>query len=143
MVRVNNHGHYYGSVFETDVRSQITLAHIFLRIVKSDRTGITLNFASEGGGAMMGVFSGHGVHGQQCANFSQRVLPQQLAKFVRQKRVQKYKTILQSEGNAKKGAWSPKLWPLLSKGEYEGCCKLAFHETNKMMHEEIVVSTKE
>jgi serine/threonine protein phosphatase PrpC len=107
-----------------------------------EKYGITLNFASEGGGAMMGVFSGHGVHGQQCANFSQRVLPQQLAKFVRQKRVQKYKTILQSEGNAKKGAWNPKLWPLLSKGEYEGCCKLAFHETNKMMHEEAVLDDK-
>lgn len=101
-----------------------------------EKYGVTLNFAGEGGGAMMGIYSGHGEEGQQCANFSQRVLPQQLAKFVRHKRVQKYRKILQAAGNMKQGAWNPKMWPLLSFNDYEQCCERAFRETNKMLHQE-------
>jgi hypothetical protein len=104
-------------------------------------TGITLNFASESGDGVIGVFSGHGENGQQCANFSQRVLPQQLAKFVRQKRVQCYTKQLKAEGKtAGKGAWNPNAWPLLNTNEFEQCCRRAFNGTNKMSHEENEVS---
>ncbi|OEU22466.1 protein serine/threonine phosphatase 2C, partial [Fragilariopsis cylindrus CCMP1102] len=80
-----------------------------------EKYSITLNFASESGDGVIGVFSGHGENGQQCANFSQRVLPQQLAKF---------------------GAWNPNAWPLLNTNEFEQCCRRAFNGTNKMSHEE-------
>jgi serine/threonine protein phosphatase PrpC len=104
-------------------------------------TGITLNFASEAGDGVIGVYSGHGENGHQCANFSQRVLPQQLAKFVRQKRVQCYTKKLKAEGNiGKKGAWNPNAWPLLSTNDFEQCCQRAFNGTNKMLHEENEVS---
>eukprot|EP00536_Pseudo-nitzschia_multiseries_P008743 jgi/Psemu1/305959/fgenesh1_kg.228_\ len=101
-----------------------------------EKYGITLNFASEGTGAMMGVFSGRGEEGQQCASFCNRVLPQQLAKFIRQKRVQRYKEKLQASSNAKQGAWNPKMWPILSTNDYEQCCRRAFQETNNMLHRE-------
>mmetsp|Transcript_1407 Transcript_1407/g.2831 ORF Transcript_1407/g.2831 Transcript_1407/m.2831 type:complete len:356 (+) Transcript_1407:159-1226(+) len=83
---------------------------------------------------MMGIFSRHGEEGQECANFSRRVLPQQLAKLIRQKRAQRYKKILQATGKMKQGAWNPRRWPLLSISDYTQCCKSAFHETNKMLH---------
>ena len=92
---------------------------------------------------MMGVFSGHGEEGSRCANFSQRVLPQQLAKFVRQKRVQAYKKTLKSAGKTNQGAWNPKMWPLLSALEYKQCCERAFRETNKMLHEDKNVSLEQ
>lgn len=101
-----------------------------------EKHGITLNFASEGGDAMIGVFSGHGEYGHQCAGFSQRVLPEQLAKFVRQKRVQRYAKTLKANGNMNQGAWNPKKWPLLTTREFEQCCTRAFSETNKMLRQE-------
>lgn len=106
-----------------------------------DKHGITLNFASEGGDAIVGVYSGHGEKGKQCANFCQVVLPQQLAKFIRQKRVQRYTNILKAQGKMKQGAWNPKLWPLLSTSEYEQCCKRAFHETKRLIQQKDEVSS--
>ena len=91
---------------------------------------------------MIGVFSGHGEYGHQCAGFSQRVLPEQLAKFVRQKRVQRYAKTLKANGNMNQGAWNPKKWPLLTTREFEQCCTRAFSETNKMLRQEEQVSRK-
>ena len=69
------------------------------------------------------------------------LLPQQLAKFVRQKRVQCYTKQLKAEGKtAGKGAWNPNAWPLLNTNEFEQCCRRAFNGTNKMSHEENEVS---
>mmetsp|Transcript_5237 Transcript_5237/g.15229 ORF Transcript_5237/g.15229 Transcript_5237/m.15229 type:complete len:506 (+) Transcript_5237:189-1706(+) len=101
-----------------------------------EKYGVTRNFASEGTGAMIGVFSGHGEEGRQCASFSHTTLPKQLAKFIRQTRVQRYKKILQASGHVKQGAWNPKMWPMLSASDYEQCCKRAFQETNSMLHQE-------
>jgi hypothetical protein len=69
------------------------------------------------------------------------MLPRQLAKFVRQKRVQKYSKQLKAEGNMKDGAWNPNMWPILSASEYEECCKRAFLETKKTLQQEKEVST--
>jgi hypothetical protein len=104
-----------------------------------DKYGITLNLAGEQGDALFGVYDGHGEHGHYCASFAKNKLPQNIAKYVRQKRVQKYTAILEAQGGKKKGAWNPRLWPLLSKEEYEQCCKRAFVDTNKALREEEAV----
>ena len=90
---------------------------------------------------MIGLYSGHGEKGKQCSNLCQTVLPQQLAKFIRQKRVERYSKQLKAEGKMKHGAWNPKMWPLLSTSEYEHCCKRAFCETKKLLQQEKEVST--
>lgn len=105
-----------------------------------DKYAITLNLAGETGDALFGVYDGHGEEGHHCATFCKKKLPQLLAKFVRQKRVSSYTAILEAEGEGKKkGAWNPKLWPLLSTKDFERCCKRAFLETNKALREEKAV----
>jgi hypothetical protein len=52
-------------------------------------------------------------------------------------RVQKFSD---EEGGKKKGAWNPKMWPLLDKDDFEQCCRRAFLETNKALHDEEAVS---
>jgi serine/threonine protein phosphatase PrpC len=79
---------------------------------------------------------GHGEEGHHCASYAKKILPQQLAKYIRQSRVQKYSEV---EGK-KKGAWNPKLWPLLDKDSFEQCCRRAFLSTNKALHDEEAVS---
>lgn len=101
-----------------------------------EKHGITLNFASEGGDAMIGVYSGHGEKGKQCAHFCETTLPKQLTKFIRQKRVQRYTAQLKAEGKLKQGAWNPNMWPILSKSEYEQCCKRAFQETKGFLQQQ-------
>ena len=91
---------------------------------------------------MIGVYSGYGEKGKQCAHFCETMLPKQLAKFIRQKRVQRYTTQLMTEGKMKQGAWNPNMWPLLSTSEYEQSCKRAFHETKGMLQQRKDVSTK-
>jgi serine/threonine protein phosphatase PrpC len=110
--------------------------HFAFWTIENGFEGITLNFASEGGDALIGVYSGHGEKGKQCANFCEVMLPRQLAKFIRQKRVQRYTKTLKAEGKMKKGAWNPKMWPILSATEYEQCCQRAFHETKNMLQQE-------
>jgi serine/threonine protein phosphatase PrpC len=105
-----------------------------------DKYGITLNFAGEDGDAMFAVYDGHGSEGHDCAAYSKKKLPQSLAKYVRQKRVQKYMAKLKAEGKPTKGAWNPKQWPLLGSEEYETCCRKAFHEANQALHDEKSVS---
>jgi serine/threonine protein phosphatase PrpC len=96
--------------------------------------------AGETGDALFGVYDGHGEEGHHCATFCKKTLPQQLAKFVRQRRVSRYTAILGDEGGGKKGAWNPKSWPLLSVQDFEMCCTRAFLETNKALREEKAVS---
>ena len=67
-----------------------------------DKCGITLKFAGEDGDATFAVYDGHGEKGHECANFSKKKLPQSLAKYVRQKRVQRYSEKLEQGGNSKK-----------------------------------------
>ena len=99
--------------------------------------------AGETGDALFGVYDGHGEEGHHCATFCKKKLPQQLAKYVRQKRVQKYTAILDAAegGGKKKGAWNPKMWPLLSAEDFEQCCHRAFLETNKAIRDEVAVRT--
>lgn len=106
-----------------------------------DKYAITLKFAGEDGDATFAVFDGHGDKGHDCANFAKKKLPQFLAKYVRQKRVQRYSEKLRAEGgDKKKGAWNPKEWPLLNTKDYEDACIQAFRETNKALHEDKKVS---
>jgi len=106
-----------------------------------DKYGITLKFAGEEGDAIFSVFDGHGDKGHECANFTKTKLPQALAKYVRQKRVQRYSEKLQKNGNSKKkGAWNPKEWPLLSTTDFEEACKKAFREANKSLREDKKIS---
>lgn len=108
-----------------------------------DKHGIALNFGSEGGDAFIGVYSGHGEKGKQCVNFCETTLPKQLAKFVRQKRVQTYTAQLKAEGKMKQGAWNPNAWPLLSTKEYEHACKRAFSETKCMLQKQEEIKDKQ
>lgn len=100
-----------------------------------------MKFAGEEGDAIFSVFDGHGEKGHECANYAKMKLPQALAKYVRQKRVQRYSETLQKIGNSKKkGAWNPQEWPLLSTADFEEACKKAFRETNKSMSDDKKVS---
>lgn len=108
-----------------------------------DKHGITLNFGSEGGDAMIGVYSGHGERGKQCADFCETTLPKQLAKFIRQKRLATYSAQLKTEGKTKQGAWNPNAWPFLSKVEYENACKRAFRETKCMLQQQEEIKDKQ
>jgi serine/threonine protein phosphatase PrpC len=108
-----------------------------------DKYGITLNFAGEDGDAIFSVYDGHGTEGHSCATYAKNKLPQALAKYVRQKRAQKYMAKLKAEGKTTKGAWNPKQWPLLETGEFETCCNKAFKQTNQAMHDEKSVRVQE
>ena len=90
---------------------------------------------------MIGIYSGHGEKGKQCANICETMLPKQLSKFIRHKRVQRYSAKLKAEGKMKQGAWNPKMWPILSPAEYEQCCKRAVQETKTMLQQQEDVST--
>ena len=105
-----------------------------------DACGVSLKFAGEDGDALFCVYDGHGMEGHDCARFAKKRLPQVLAKYLRQRRVQRYTAKLKSEGKSTKGGWNPVMWPLLSVKDYEDCCTKAFKETNKLMHEDPTVS---
>lgn len=115
------------------------IVHIDPKKANQDKYGITLDFAGENGDAVFAVYDGHGSEGHDCASFSKKKLPQILAKHLRQKRVQRYMAKLKSEGKTTKGAWNPKQWPLLPVEEYEQCCRKAFLETNRALHDEKTV----
>lgn len=100
-----------------------------------DKFGITLNFAGENGDAIFSVYDGHGTEGHDCAAYAKKKLPQILAKYVRQKRVQRYTEQLKKEGKPAKGGWNPSKWPLLGSSDFEQCCRKAFKETNENMHD--------
>lgn len=108
-----------------------------------DKYGITLNFAGEPGDAMFSVYDGHGVDGHSAATFAKKMLPQITAKYIRQKRVQKYMSSLRAEGKSTKGAWMPEKWPFLEQEELELCCNKSFLETNELMHATKSVSNGE
>jgi serine/threonine protein phosphatase PrpC len=108
--------------------------------MNQDKYGITLNFAGEAGDAMFAVYDGHGKDGHSAATFTKKKLPQILAKYIRQTRVQKYMAQLKAEGKTTKGAWNPQKWPFLESSEVERCCQQTFVETNQLMHVEKSVS---
>ncbi len=89
---------------------------------------------------MFAVYDGHGRSGHSAATFAKKSLPQILAKYVRQMRVQKYKVELTTKGQPTNGAWNPLKWPFLETAEFEECCRKAFLETNQLMHAEKSVS---
>eukprot|EP00980_Cylindrotheca_fusiformis_P028148 scaffold22583_cov106-Cylindrotheca_fusiformis.AAC.19 len=107
-----------------------------------DAYSITLGLGGEEGDAMFAVYDGHGSHGHDCAIFAKKQLPKSVAKFVRQKRSQQHIQPLKAEGKSTKGAWNPKLWPMLDDQTYEDCCRKGFLETNKLMHDKQNVSAK-
>jgi serine/threonine protein phosphatase PrpC len=109
--------------------------------LNQDKYGITLNFAGEAGDAMFAVYDGHGNDGHCAATFTKNKLPQVLAKYIRQKRVQKHMAQLTAEGKSTKGAWNPQVWPFLETSEFEQCCHKSFVETNHLMHAEKSVSS--
>lgn len=83
---------------------------------------------------MFAVYDGHGQHGHECARFAQERLPKAIAKHVRKSRCQKYQKS-RPPAAGKKGAWNPSEWPMLSRSEYESCCRKAFLEVNQAMHD--------
>ena len=107
-----------------------------------DSYGVTLKFAGEDGDSLFCVYDGHGDEGHDCARFAKKKLPQILAKYVRQKRVQRYTDKLKADGKSTKNGWNPIMWPLLNTKDYEDCCTKAFRETNKLMHDDKTVKDK-
>jgi len=58
-----------------------------------------------------------------------------VAKYVTRARVKKYKDILKEQNSTtQQKAFDPQKWPLLSKEEYEACCRKAFLECDQSMH---------
>lgn len=96
-----------------------------------DEFGAHLEFAGVERDAMFAVYDGHGKTGHSCAKFAKDRLPKVIAKHVRKSRCQKYNKSRQG----KKGPWDPNNWPLLTRTEYEACCRKAFLEVNQAMHD--------
>jgi len=106
-----------------------------------DKYGINLSFAGEKNDAMFAVYDGHGTKGSDVAVFAKKKLPQVLAKHIRLKRVQKFKSKLIEEGKSTKVGWAPHQWPFLEINELEDCCRTSFIETNEAMYQEPSVSS--
>ena len=83
--------------------------------------------------ALWGVLDGHGPYGHDCSAYAKQHLPRLLEKYLRQARVQKYKTVLQQAGQPVTKLFDPSKWPLLNVYEYQTCCHKAFIECNKNM----------
>lgn len=109
------------------------------RKANQDTFDVMLNLAGESGDTFFAVYDGHGEAGHHCANYAKKKLPQALAKFVRQKRVQRYAEQRRAEGSTSKQHWNQKMWPLLGVVDFESCCKSSVLETNKSMHEDLTV----
>ncbi len=107
-----------------------------------DALSISLALGGEDGDAMFAVYDGHGALGHDCAIFAMKQLPRSVSKFIIQKRSQQHLAKLKAEGKSTKGAWNPKIWPMLDVEQYEDSCRKAFIATNKMMHDEKTVSDK-
>jgi serine/threonine protein phosphatase PrpC len=107
-----------------------------------DKHSITLALGGDDGDVMFAVYDGHGALGHDCAIFAMKQLPRSVAKFIRQKRSQQYLAKVKAEGKSTKGAWNPKIWPMLDIWQYEDSCRRAFIETNKLMHDQQTVSDK-
>jgi serine/threonine protein phosphatase PrpC len=107
-----------------------------------DKHSITLALGGEDDDAMFAVYDGHGALGHDCAIFAMKQLPRSVAKFIRQKRSQQYLAKVKAEGKSTKGAWNPKIWPMLDIEQYEDSCRKAFIETNQLMHDQQTVSDK-
>ena len=91
---------------------------------------------------MFAVYDGHGANGHDCAQFAKKDIPRSVAKYVRQKRSSAYIAKLKADGKSTKGAFQPQLWSTLDAEEYGECCKKAFSESNKALHEKETINDK-
>jgi serine/threonine protein phosphatase PrpC len=107
-----------------------------------DAYSINHNFASQDGDSLFAVYDGHGNRGHDCAMFAKKVLPNSIAKYVRQKRLKLYQEQLKQAGKPLKGSFNPAMWPKLSVEDYERACRKGFLECNEKMHQKTTVSLK-
>lgn len=109
-----------------------------LNKANQDSFSITHNFAGVKQDSLFAIYDGHGRDGHDCADFAKRNLPTIQARYLRQARIKKHKENLAKEsGGAKqKGAFNPRLWPMLGKNEYESACRKSLLETNKAMRKD-------
>jgi len=91
------------------------------------------------------VYDGHGRFGHDCADFAKRNLPKIQAKKIRAERIKLHKAKIKREEKAnpgspkKKGAFNPKLWPMLDQKSYEETCRKSLLDCNKLMHHDAKV----
>jgi len=121
-----------------------------LHKANQDRFTITTDFAGVDGDMLFAVYDGHGRSGHDCAQFAKEKYPKILAKHVRQARIKRHKSNMAREakkakqmaegGNevakkkTQKGAFNPKLWPMLTTTQYEEAIQKAHVECNRAMH---------
>ncbi len=107
-----------------------------------DSYSITHPFGGIDGDSLFAVYDGHGRFGHDCANFARRHLPKIQAKQIRAERIKLHKANTKREEKAnpgsskKKGAFNPKLWPMLGQKAYEDACRKSLLECNKAMHKD-------
>ena len=106
-----------------------------------DSYSITHSFGGIDGDSFFAVYDGHGRFGHDCADFAKRHLPKIQAKSIRAERIRMHKANMKREERAKapgspktKGAFNPKLWPMLGPKAYEDACRKSLLECNKAMH---------
>lgn len=97
------------------------------------------------GDSLFAVYDGHGRFGHDCADFAKRNLPKIQAKQIRAERIKLHKANVKKEEKAnpkapkKKGAFNPKLWPMLGQKPYEDACRKSLLECNKLMQKDAQV----
>ena len=110
-----------------------------------DSYSITHSFGGIDGDSLFAVYDGHGRFGHDCADFAKRHLPKIQAKSIRAERIRLHKANMKREEKAKtsgspkkktKGAFNPKLWPMLGRKAYEDACRKSLLECNKAMHKD-------
>mmetsp|Transcript_37358 Transcript_37358/g.90722 ORF Transcript_37358/g.90722 Transcript_37358/m.90722 type:complete len:418 (-) Transcript_37358:121-1374(-) len=138
------------TIVGTEEQTEIQYAYITQRGYYPNNLGqqnqddysITLKLGGEANDVMFAVYDGHGSNGHGCAVFTKTDIPRSVAKYIRQKRSSRHIAKLKAEGKPTKGAFRPELWSTLEEKEYGECCRKAFEETNKALHDNAKINDK-
>jgi serine/threonine protein phosphatase PrpC len=100
-----------------------------------DAYSIIESFDGDSNSSFFAVYDGHGPYGDECSKFAKIELPKLLKKFIRQKRVNKFKRLNKERVDAgeQKLPFNPKCFPTLTPEELQDASTKAHLECNRLL----------